>query len=457
MADSLHGVEMDLVKRRVFVLFVAVTTLLSLVVVPAHARTTGCASRIGDRIPVVLVHGLSGRPSDWTTGKTSMSDSLKRVSGIYLDDDSAFDYSKQNQQWVDNENIGPKLARRIACLAAASRQAGGYGKVVVIGHSMGGLATRYAAAQVVGGRRVSQDIGLVVTIGTPNTGSGWANAWSGALRYVVCPVRLVFGEYVSGNNSCALNAVSGLRNSSDQIKRLPWLPDSIPVLAVAGDVTVTFPIFQTTLKETGSDLIVSKKSALKGAAHTESGGGRMVAHCTISVVRLRELAARTVLGVETFPPCYHSNLPHNKQVTAATVEAIRKYQASLSFGKYAGRWDVHGTVLRIKANRTGELAWNAGSCGEPIAGVNCNGIAQLRFVSTGNGIRGTITSIRYQPWTDDPLPPDFTPPTGGYQVGDALSLRLIAPGVLQRTAGPPGNPYYCAEQASEEWHSKCNA
>ena len=65
------------------------------------------------------------------------------------------------------------------------------GKVILIDHSMGGLATRYAAAQTVDGRPVWDEIGLVVTLGTPNLGSGWANAADPVVALVCNNIGLV--------------------------------------------------------------------------------------------------------------------------------------------------------------------------------------------------------------------------------------------------------------------------
>ena len=48
-------------------------------------------------------------------------------------------------------------------------------KVIIVAHSMGGLATRFAASMR--GPAMPRKIGMVITIGTPNTGTPLAWHW----------------------------------------------------------------------------------------------------------------------------------------------------------------------------------------------------------------------------------------------------------------------------------------
>jgi pimeloyl-ACP methyl ester carboxylesterase len=79
-----------------------------------------------------------------------------------------FDYSRDSLDWVTSPPVGPRLAEAINCLAAATGR-----KVVIVAHSMGGLAARAAQAQpdAVTGVPTSDHVGLVVTVGTPWLGS----------------------------------------------------------------------------------------------------------------------------------------------------------------------------------------------------------------------------------------------------------------------------------------------
>ena len=121
---------------------------------------------VSGRTPVLFVHGFSGRPADFTNahgGVASMASTVESVPGVAT---ATFDYSKHALDWVTDKRIGPALASAIVCLAQRTHHS-----VVVVTHSMGGLATRYAQAQTVAGTPVASVIDRVVTIGTPSDGS----------------------------------------------------------------------------------------------------------------------------------------------------------------------------------------------------------------------------------------------------------------------------------------------
>ena len=58
-----------------------------------------------------------------------------------------FDYHDFSANWVDHEKLGPALAAAIDCLHEKSGQE----KVIVVGHSMGGLIARHALGNADGG------------------------------------------------------------------------------------------------------------------------------------------------------------------------------------------------------------------------------------------------------------------------------------------------------------------
>jgi pimeloyl-ACP methyl ester carboxylesterase len=378
------------------------------------AGASSCAPNIGTAQPVVLVHGLAGHPTDWN----SMVAALKTaIPNLYPHE---FDYSKYNQEWVSNPNIGPKLATLIVCMATASQQAGGPGKVILVDHSMGGLATRYAATETPAASQVVSDIGLVVTIGTPNSGSALANGFSGVLRDLGCDIPDAIGD-VSENNVCALSAINALRDNSAQLAKLPMLPSSIPLRAIAGDVTVTFPLFFTSLAEdTQGDLIVSEKSALQGMQDPAAGGGQDTVACSISIDRMNPgwLALDKVTGSPILPTCWHSALPHNTTVEQDTIGAIKQYLASVALSAviqpYVGTWFSADTGLTMvmNADGTATLSWNDAS-------------ADMQCQAAGSGLDCTLS--------------DVDAPNTGFQNGGSVSLSMASDG------GVDFNPYSAAD------------
>ncbi|HVB72446.1 MAG TPA: alpha/beta fold hydrolase [Ktedonobacteraceae bacterium] len=432
---------------RTFLTVVIVVVATISVATPAQASDAGCAPNIGKRIPVILVHGLASSPTVWGSedNLSSMVHALNELSGIYVDL-PAFDYSQINKGWVDNPAIGPKLAQRIACLALSSRQAGGLGKVVIVAHSMGGLAARYAGAQTVNGRKVAEDMGLVVTIGTPNLGSGWANLFGVILSSLCHPVTDKENQVtVSNGTVCAyLDALNGLQDRSQEIEELPKLPSDVPVLAIAGDVTLTVPLFHIQLKDVKSDVIVSEKSALQGQAHQDEGGGQMVVTCSAAVTTFWHAN------------CWHSALPHNQTVEQATVNAIKKYLASIEFAptavfdSYIGAWHVHGYDLTIKSDRTGQDIWHDGFS---PSGDWCNGNDSITFTVMPDGsLVGTVENSWYTPANDGCS-------SGDWQPGDRFTLVHQGNHLLYQTWEPPvpDANYLCDTYAAGQGWGQCGA
>ena len=123
---------------------------------------------------------------------------------------------------------------------------------------------------------VANDIGLVITISTPNLGTGWANDGAAALS-ALCTPDTLYGKPpgpAPGSFCAPWSALYAMQRYSHEIAILPWLPSRIPVFALGGDVTRTLPLFLTTVTtNTDSDLAVSDHSAIQGVAHADEGGG----------------------------------------------------------------------------------------------------------------------------------------------------------------------------------------
>ncbi|MDO5034793.1 MAG: alpha/beta fold hydrolase [Actinomycetaceae bacterium] len=195
----------------------------------------------------------------------------------------AFDYSEVGAHWVTDPYIGPNLAKGVECLAEA------YGnKVVLVGHSMGGLTIREALShETSDGTPVSDLVSHVLTIGTPHTGSIYAEiaattvggAASSDIAALRLPAKLVWDALGICNSlyeadvDCtpipALNAFRGeggqaLRTGSKEIRELPPMPASVNYTAVSGDIQLGgISLFGKTSDPVVSlgDMLVDQKSA----------------------------------------------------------------------------------------------------------------------------------------------------------------------------------------------------
>lgn len=314
---------------------------------PASACTVD-----GSTMPVLLVHGFADSPEVWETGSPSMVQALGRVPGVFVA--PPFDYSRDSLQWVDDPAIGPALAQRIDCLARASAAAHGPGRVVVVAHSMGGLALRYAASQRVGDRAVADDIARVVTIATPEDGSFLASAatelWQrakgpnpsllGALLRVGCgpPARADQGaplaplcELLSQSRTPAARA---MEIGSPQLASLPQFPPSVRVDTIAGDVSLTVRVFDgpTTTLERAGDLVVGADSATDRAGGTGTtttiGCDAPLYEPVGDVTQLAGLPPLVLLARASLyasaPSCWHLGLPQDPAVQSAVVNAIEQ-------------------------------------------------------------------------------------------------------------------------------------
>lgn len=371
---------------------------------PAQAASA-CASQLiesanldSDDDLIVLVHGLNSDESAWGDGSNSKSirAQLDSIPNTHLE---TFDYRSTNKNWVTNDNIGPRLAKRIACMAEASRSVKGSGKVIAIGHSMGGLAIYEASSHTIDGRKVSDMLKLVGTVGTPNTGSGLADFTTNFLR-TICPP--VVNPNLLDWSPCDIDAVRGLRNNSPQINALPKVPDSVPLLAIAGDETIRLEIGWAHVDtDTNSDIVVTKESALQNDHQSDQGGGQKNFEC---------MAVNKYDG-----ECWHNGLTSYQMTIDALKDAINKKRAYDQEQKRlaeerkrlakalkpfidAGPWSVHGMgpALTIKSDGTGSYGTNDGPCDSDslaVGGPMCTEYVNLKFKDAGNGkIHATVTA-----------------------------------------------------------------
>lgn len=279
--------------------------------------------RVGQKlkgsVPVVFIHGIMGSAAIWdATSGTSIAGQAALIKDVTA---WTFDYARQSLDWVTDPAIGPAFAAAIACLAQASGH-----KVIVVAHSMGGLATQYAIgyphSPAVG------DVAELITIGTPYQGSVLLSAMQAAVSgseagsppgYAVLAEALLSAcagiATHTSTNPCSLVSVlrspvgTALEWHSPQIQRLPPWPPGLPVLDTAGHIQIQ--VFVGTRASTSDigDVPVSLGSA---TAH-DTAGTAYIRHCSL-----------TLSGAIHNPgPCYHANLPNDSDFINVVLAAIR--------------------------------------------------------------------------------------------------------------------------------------
>ena len=250
----------------------------------------------------MFVHGQFGDTSDFTDngigGLEGLPQRIGAIPGSYVN--ALFPYDNKKGQWVTDPSIGQALADYITCTSAASLAAGGTGKVIVITHSMGGLAIRQAATLTgSNGMPTSNALGLVITIAPPNTGS-WADGVFHDARNGTAGVDIstltwilqgVCGAVRHNGQLCGLvqgatsESGTAMVPGSAQLAALAPPPTSVPLDAVAGQLTITSTLFHHTytVAPAGSigDLLVKPDSALQYG--TRRGSNEILDQCTMSV------------------------------------------------------------------------------------------------------------------------------------------------------------------------------
>lgn len=313
-----------LVATAIFATVLASPLMSTAQAAPSNAWSCDSSGGLGHRTPVLLVHGYDSSASTWSTQTQQYLASNSSTTCVTL-----FDYGAYSTDWVTNPNIGPALAARILTLANASQRSGGPGKVIIVAHSMGGLATRCAADPVCSGLSgVAGKIRAVVTFDSPSLGTWLKGYGRSDLADLVGPffgalcvgtdnglstVKAVCDELRAWGTSAAVKAFTP---GSAQLRELPAMPTSIPVLALAGSVKVATSFFGHDVTAIGDvgDLIVSEQSALADARVVDGIGGARVEDCGyIDITQ----------PVTTFTlQCSHITETNNDQFLSATLHFI---------------------------------------------------------------------------------------------------------------------------------------
>jgi hypothetical protein len=165
---------------------------------PPSARALFAADPLAARIPVLLVHGLVDNRSVFSV----MNRSLRRRGFAHV---GSWNYSP----------LLPDIARGAADLGAHIEdicENTGYDRVHVVGHSLGGLISRYYVQRQGGDRRVES----LVTLGTPHQGSVWANVGPTSLIRQLRPGSPVLRELAESASGCRTR-MTAVYSDLDQI------------------------------------------------------------------------------------------------------------------------------------------------------------------------------------------------------------------------------------------------
>jgi pimeloyl-ACP methyl ester carboxylesterase len=335
------------------------------------------ATPSGAWVPVVMVHGWTARSThpnadgtedtqgtfshliDFTANRSGSADVGRSLVGQLQGLPGAavftFDYHPYSGRWVTDEHLGPALVKVVDCLAKASGQ-----KVIVVGHSMGGLVGRFAATD---GGRGSDSIAQLVTMGTPNQGSLAAMVTAVAadvgavvdrrlavLRLLLAECGRVTSSSMDGASLCHMlpafvtafdgEAGKALRFGSQELKSLNArpVPSDITVNALAGSTLMSVPrmgwfgwSWETDTVDIG-DVVVDHASATKPSSTIDD------ISCAYQMSPVRGLAdtAGLVLKVRTLNevgdvpwnllsgPCFHNALPRSIELTNAVMALVRE-------------------------------------------------------------------------------------------------------------------------------------
>lgn len=349
---------------------------------PAVDRLTN--ANFQTKVPVILVHGFSGKPQDWGSinDSTSFAGAINAIPGVAV----AHVFGYNTLTWVDDPGSGPKLAKTIDCLAQLSSRNGGKGKVIVIGHSMGGLVAREALSHrsTDNQRSIADETGQVITIGTPHQGA-----------MVTPPLNL-------------LPLGRALSPGSPELAALPHFPSQTVVHTIAGDVIRVYRNIrgqEVRREQPFDDTLVKTTSALaEPASDANKGGGQKTFTCEKLYTSLGILNPNRYIS-RTTATCEHRQLISNagNGVREDAAEAIRKYIAwlsappsvSLTIGGLTTTYDDRWENVGYGASGPGQ----DGSANDKTNGVPCDNCT----VTPNPMVYAFVQIDNYASWCTGPI------------------------------------------------------
>jgi pimeloyl-ACP methyl ester carboxylesterase len=336
-----------------FITTVVLAVLTGTVTLPPTVSAAGVSSptpcpgvpltlKLGTATPVLLVHGFNDGPSRFTQGSPSLEDAIKAA--VPDTTTIAFDYHLVATDWVTDAAIGPQLAQCITWLAATSAKQKGPGRIIIVAHSMGGLAVRCAlSATCVNGPAADPNlIRLLITLGTPNTGSNPQTA--GPVGDTVCTWIPACDALITLRSTST--AAQAMVPQTGQVLKLAPLPSQVPLVAIAGEIAITTDLFGSALNaiSTGAggfyddgDIVVPVDSALAEAesspGHDRPGAKSIIVNCGSVPINLAAVwGAATYAMKAPAPPvsCWHLTETTDPRWQTDITAAIKPAAQALS-------------------------------------------------------------------------------------------------------------------------------
>jgi pimeloyl-ACP methyl ester carboxylesterase len=447
---------------------------------PSVAKPDISKLRPGTR-PVVLVHGWTGSPLSVTAER--LDQALNPTPGNGRWQMYQFDYHIWGKQWAAVPQISTCLADYIATLSAVHSKAGGDGKVYVVGHSMGGLAARFAVSPQWGGKSVASLIGGVVTLDTPHSGTPWGNTPAGLLKEAFSFSAGIPNPFADASRCLAVHhAGSDMQKGCDPP---PYLSKQIPLTQIAGSLTVRRSLFGIHLYDItmGGDTIVPLDSEAGYLGSAAGGRGvtlgmkvrtrridcamaldRVFGYAvTLGAARLNPILGRLVarldddsaamdaIGNQTIDPallqfmalanlasgCSHAKITEDPDAIAATADALRAAAALTSTTTVKMEVSPVTSAGDLKSGFTVKATVGGATClavSEAIgAGYRCfaeHGVYDPCWAETTNPSQPAVLCM-FEPWEHqvtrllsaqplEPLPPN-TPDTDAFPWGLTLT------------------------------------
>lgn len=198
------------------------------------------------RRPVVLVHGWNSGPTMWDSTIRQL-EAMPQIGGDRYEF-LQFDYAPLTAHWPNDADIHQCLARVFTDASRAYERGGGDGRVLAVGHSMGGIAIRYAAHDTVDGVPVGEILAGVVTLGTPHLGSPWGGTvLSRALQTTSQSWASGFAREFPPAGSDAQTCLAQPLRRPSSCGTTPYLPQGVPLAEIGTQIIIERTLFDVGL------------------------------------------------------------------------------------------------------------------------------------------------------------------------------------------------------------------